>query len=71
MDNKVREEHVLLEGRIFRKDNPPKYMPSTMHNCRCYSEEVPDHILIKNEITEKIAFELYLRKGIIHPILST
>ncbi|GAB4162590.1 MAG: hypothetical protein Tsb006_0930 [Rickettsiaceae bacterium] len=69
MDQQVRYEHVLLEGKVFRKDNPPKYMPGTMNNCRCHAEEVPDYILINDGVEKNRAFELYLRKGIKHPIL--
>ena len=56
MDEKVREEHMLLEGKIFRKNDPPKYMPGTMHNCRCHDEEVPDYVLIKDAVAEKKSF---------------
>jgi len=70
MDNKVRKDHVLHEGKVFSKDSPPGgHMPGTVYNCRCSVEEVPDYIIVEEEITESKAFELYLRKGIKHPIL--
>ncbi len=69
MDQNVRKKHILLDAKVFRKDNPPEYMPGSMHNCRCYSEEVPDYVLVNDEIAKNRAFELYLRKGIKHPIL--
>lgn len=69
MDQKVRADHVLLEGKVFRKDSPPEYMPGTTHNCRCYAEEVPDYILVNDEVAKHKAFVLYLRKGIVRPIL--
>jgi SPP1 gp7 family putative phage head morphogenesis protein len=69
MDNSVRKEHLIREGKIFRKDNPADFMPGDEPNCRCEMEEVPDYIIIKDELKEKKAFELYLRKGIKHPIL--
>lgn len=65
---KVREEHALREGKIYRKDNSPDYSPGSANNCRCYQEEVPDYICIKDKNLNK-AFELYLRRGIKHPIL--
>lgn len=69
MDYKVRNDHALFEGRIFRKDNPPGYMPGKQHNCRCHIEEVPDYIIVDDEVARKKAFDRYLRKGITHPIL--
>lgn len=72
MDGKVRKDHALLEGKVFRKTPPFKdipYMPSAMHNCRCYAEEVPDYITIDDPIARNIAFEIYLRTGLAHPIL--
>lgn len=71
MDQKVREDHLRYEGKVFRKDTPPVgYMPGDKRiNCRCKAEEVPNHIVVNDEATKAIAFEIYLRKGIIHPIL--
>ncbi len=69
MDEKVRQEHVLLEGKVFRKDNPPGYLPGAMNRCRCHAEEVPDYILVDDEIVKSRAFELYLRKGIKHRLM--
>lgn len=63
MDNKVRADHMLLEGKIFRKEGD--LFPGSLNNCRCHTEEVPDHILIKDHVAESKAFTLYLRKGII------
>lgn len=79
MDNKVRSSHISLEGKIFRKDDPPGgHMPGTYANCRCHAEEVPDCIKItegeasdkEEDEAEKKAFEMYLRKGTWHPSLN-
>lgn len=69
MDSIVRNDHILREGKIFRKDNPPNYLPGDMHNCRCHMEEVPDYILIKDEATVNKAFKLYICTGKRHSIL--
>jgi len=70
LDSRVRAAHLMLEGKVFRKDDPPKgYMPAETYNCRCIAEEVPDYILVKDEIAKSRAFSLYLRKGTQHPIL--
>ena len=70
LDNKVRSDHLKNEGKVFRRDAPPEgYMPGDHYNCRCWAEKVPDDILIDDEIAKNIAFEVYLRKGTIHPIL--
>lgn len=50
-DDKVRESHFLLEGRVFPKNNPPATgHPKDAHNCRCWAEELPKDILIKEEL---------------------
>lgn len=64
MDAKVREEHLRLEGKVFRKNSPLVSMPGADYNCRCQAEEVPDHLLIMDQDIEKKAFNLYLRTGI-------
>ena len=78
-DSKVRSEHKVLEGKIFRKDDPPGgYIPGVCNRCRCHAEEVPDCIKIEGDEAadkeedevEKKAFEMYLRKGVWHPSLN-
>ncbi len=70
MDKKVRQDHVLLESKIFRRDNAPVgYLPGDKHNCRCWAEKIPEYIFINDAVTQKKAAELYLLKGIVHPIL--
>ncbi|HBN23114.1 MAG TPA: hypothetical protein DD412_07740 [Holosporales bacterium] len=64
MDAKVRESHLKLEGKVFRKGSSLVSMPGADYNCRCQAEEVPDHVLIIDQDTEKKAFNLYLRTGI-------
>ncbi len=64
MDAKVREEHLRLEGKVFRKNSPLVSMPGADYNCRCQAKEVPDHLLIMDQDIEKKAFNLYLRTGI-------
>lgn len=70
LDNRVREEHGIREGKVYRRDDPPGgFMPGAGWNCRCHDEAVPDCILVNDEIVANKAFELYLRKGIKHPLL--
>ena len=69
-DHKVRAEHMLYEGRVFRRDSSPTgYMPGTQHNCRCTAEPVPDDLIIIDQLSVDKAMNLYLRKGIVSPIL--
>ena len=39
------------------------------YNCRCHAEDVPDYIVVDDEVFKSMVFELYLRKGIIHKAL--
>ncbi len=65
MDEKVRAEHLVREGQVFRYDNPPGGMrPGKYHNCRCHEGSVPDHVRIHDHLSEQKAFDLYLRKGV-------
>jgi len=64
MDHKVRVDHLLNEGKIFRRDNPPGFLPGEKHNCRCHAEDVPDEVYVHDDEAYKQAFELYIRKGI-------
>ncbi len=50
-DKKVRESHLLLEGKIFSKDFKPVLgNPSEDYNCRCIKEILPRNIeVIKDE----------------------
>ena len=64
MDPKVRQEHMRLEGKVFRRDDPPGFLPGAMHNCRCHDEAVPDYIKVDDAVIKRMAFELYMRKGI-------
>ena len=69
MDSKVRADHLSLEGKVFCKNNAT--LPGDAYNCRCWSEDVPDHILITDKIDEQKAFELYIRTGInIHHLIN-
>ncbi len=64
MDHKVRENHLKNEGKIFRHDNPPGFLPGETHNCRCQAENVPDDVFVHDDIADQKAFILYLKKGI-------
>lgn len=66
MDKKVRVDHIKREGKIFKKNGE---IPQDIINCRCWVEEVPDYVVIKDEEEEQKAFEVYLRTGEINPIL--
>lgn len=45
-DERVRPEHKLLDGQVFRYDQPPaEGLPGVPICCRCYAEPVLDHII--------------------------
>lgn len=45
-DERVREEHQVLEGQVFEYDDPPaEGLPGEPINCRCYAEPVFDDVL--------------------------
>lgn len=46
-DERVRDEHVALEGRVFRWDTgaPGEGIPGEPVNCRCFAEPILDEIL--------------------------
>lgn len=45
MDNRVREEHEVLEGRAEQWDDPPEDgAPGEAINCRCYAEPNLDEV---------------------------
>lgn len=49
-DEKVRQSHFLLEGRVFPKNNPPPTgHPKEANNCRCWAEELPKNIVVREE----------------------
>lgn len=69
-DGSVRAEHVILDGRVFKKDSPPGgIMPGEDWGCRCKPDEVPDEVLIIDQELIDKAFNLYLRKGISKPYI--
>ncbi len=45
LDEKVRDSHKALHGKVFRKDDPEsaKYLPPIEFNCRCDAEEELDN----------------------------
>jgi GH24 family phage-related lysozyme (muramidase) len=51
-DSKVQASHVPLEGKIFRRaDPPPVGNPGDQHNCRCILESLPLNIqVVENKI---------------------
>lgn len=63
MDAKVRGDHLNREGKVFCKNDPDTFLPGTDYNCRCQSEEVPDHLIIMDQDIEQKAFDFYLRTG--------
>ena len=41
-DDKVRSDHLMLEGKVFSDDFPPPCgAPGLRYNCRCYKEPLP------------------------------
>jgi GH24 family phage-related lysozyme (muramidase) len=71
LDHKVRPEHALREGKIYRRSSPPGgQMPGESYNCRCRADDVPDHIIVRDEISESEALRRYLRTGKNHPLLA-
>lgn len=63
MDAKVRGDHLNREGKVFCKNDPDTFLLGTDYNCRCQSEEVPDHLIIMDQDIEQKAFDFYLRTG--------
>lgn len=71
-DNRVRLEHSLREGRVYRRASPPNgELPGELYKCRCLADKVPDHIIVRDEITESEALTRYLRTGKNHPLISS
>lgn len=51
LDAEVRQDHLMLDGKIFYRDLPPlNYMPGSKYDCRCYAENVPEDILVEDSI---------------------
>lgn len=54
-DNKVRESHFMLEGKIFSEDFKPLMgEPGKDYNCRCTKELLPKKIKVLEEDDKKI-----------------
>ncbi|KIE04918.1 hypothetical protein NF27_EY00140 [Candidatus Jidaibacter acanthamoeba] len=53
LDDKVRDSHANLEGKVFALDNKLSFgLPGEDFNCRCYKEEIPINAEIISEIIE-------------------
>lgn len=60
MDSKVRDDHAILEGKVFRNnDSPIGYLPGKSHNCRCIMEALSNDILIKYKKSMDRAIDFY------------
>lgn len=47
-DGRVRKSHGLNDGRVFKKSDPPATgHPGDEHGCRCYAEELPEHLEVR------------------------
>lgn len=62
LDNKVRVEHMRMEGKIYHRDEAQRIKDNSF-GCRCYLDDVPNNLLIMDDNGNMVCVYSWIKYG--------